>query len=139
MALLSGVPLVQVLAPEGPAVQFDWHSSVDTERDAVTATLRQLLRDGFAPEKTVILSRHRIEKSVAHGVAGGHLVDLSRGGWESHTEGVAFSTVSSFQGLEADVVILVDVDDLVSPEGLASVYVVATRATIALHIVRCDY
>lgn len=138
VALLSGVPLVEVLAPEGPPVQVDWYTSIDTERDAVTATLRQLQRDGFAPEKTVVLSRHRIEKSVAHGVAGGRLVDVSRGGWESHTEGVAFSTVSSFKGLEADVVILVDVDDLVSPEGLASVYVGASRARIALHIFASD-
>ena len=82
----------------------------------------------------MILSRRRIENSVAHGAAGWQLVDVSGGGWDSHTEGVGFSTVSSFKGLEADVVLLVDVDDLVSPEGIASVYVGASRARIALHI-----
>jgi hypothetical protein len=138
VALLSGVPLVEVLAPEGPAVHVDWYNSIDVERDSVSATLRQLQRDGFVPERTIILSRKRFEKSVAHGVAGEHLVDVSGGGWDSHTEGVAFSTVSSFKGLEADVVLLVDVDDLVSAEGLASVYVGASRASIALHIFASD-
>jgi hypothetical protein len=60
------------------------------------------------------------------------LTDVSRGRLNADDGSVAFSTISSFKGLESEVVLLVDVDDLESPEGLASIYVGASRARVAL-------
>ena len=62
------------------------------------------------------------------------LKDISRGGLGSPGDAIAFSTVSSFKGLEAEVVLLADVDDLSSADGLTSVYVGASRARVALYV-----
>lgn len=62
------------------------------------------------------------------------LTDVSRGGLDLQGASVVFSSVSSFKGLEADMVRLVDVADLTSAEALAAVYVEASRARVALYV-----
>jgi hypothetical protein len=71
---------------------------------------------------------------VARDGLGMPLRDISRGGLGSADDQIAFSTVSSFKGLESEAVLLVDVDDLSSTEGLISVYVGASRARVALYV-----
>ena len=61
------------------------------------------------------------------------MTDVSRGAWDPETRGVRFSTVASFKGLESDVVLLVDIDDL-SDEAQSLVYVGASRARVLLHV-----
>lgn len=131
VSLLSGVPLSEVLAPSGPDVEIMWYGSDDQQREAVLATLRRLRQEGFPAASTVVLSRYRLESSVMHD---SKVADLSRGGDDPHESATRFSTVASFKGLEADVVLLADVDDLETNEGLASVYVGASRAKVALFV-----
>jgi hypothetical protein len=131
VSLLSGVPLSEVLAPSGPDVEISWYSSDEQQRDAVLGILRRLQNEGFPPEGTVVLSRYRLESSVMQGST---VADLSRGGDDSYASATRFSTVASFKGLEADVVLLADVDDLETNEGLAAVYVGASRAKTALFV-----
>jgi hypothetical protein len=138
VALLSGAPMVEVLAPDGPAVELAWYTSADDQRSAVSERLRTLRREGFAGQRITVLSRYRLERSVASDSLGMPLKDISRGGLGSPGDQVTFSTVSSFKGLEAEVVLLVDVDDLSSADGLISVYVGASRARVALYVFICD-
>jgi superfamily I DNA/RNA helicase len=133
VSLLSGTPLSAVLASAGPDVELHWYDSEDDERTAASDTLRRLRSEGFRSEQTVVLSRHRLESSVMHGMSRA-IVDVSRGQDVGVARTIRFSTVASFKGLEADVVLLVDVDDLASNEGLASVYVGASRAKVALFV-----
>ena len=98
----------------------------------------KLRHEGFTARQITILSRYRLEQSVAHTSSGSPLKDISRGGLGSAGDEIAFSTVSSFKGLEAEVVLLVDVDDLASADGLASVYVGASRARVALYVFVSD-
>jgi hypothetical protein len=133
VSLLSGVPLSDVLAPNGPDVEICWYDSADEQSKAIKDALHKLKREGFRPSQSVVLSRYRLERSAISG-AGLSIADLSRGGDGDETDGVRFSTIASFKGLEADVVILADVDDLFSNEGLASVYVGASRAKVALFV-----
>ena len=133
VAILSGVPLSETLAPEGPDVAIQWFDSLDEERIAVEATVRKLEREGFTSERIAILSRRRLESSaVARSSIA--VTDVSRGGSAVQVDGIRFSTVSSFKGLEADIVLLVDVDDLSTNEGLASVYVGTSRAKVGLYV-----
>jgi superfamily I DNA/RNA helicase len=61
------------------------------------------------------------------------LFDISRGGIDSApADAIRFSTVASFKGLEADIVLLLDVDDLESVGALSSIYVGASRAKVLL-------
>jgi Nuclease-related domain/AAA domain len=132
VSLLSGVPLTAVLAPEGPAVDLVWYDSSKPQHVAVKERLRQLMADGFLASHLTVLSRYRLSNSVVASGVGQPLTDVSRGRLDPDDGTVTFSTISSFKGLESDVVLLVDVDDLESPEGLASVYVGASRARVAL-------
>lgn len=138
VALLSGTPMTEVLAPDGPAVELAWYASADDQRRAVSERLRRLRHEGFAAQKITVLSRYRLERSVAGDGLGMALTDISRGGLDSSSSQVAFSTVSSFKGLEAEVVLLTDVDDLSSADGLMSVYVGASRARVALYVFISD-
>ncbi len=138
MALLSSTPLPEVLVAEGPDVELEWYSSVVDQRSAVSARLRKLRREGFSAQRIAVLSRYRLESSVAREGLGMPLRDVSRGGIGTRAEEVAFSTISSFKGLEADIVLLVDVDDLTSADGMASVYVGASRARVALYVFLSD-
>ena len=47
---------------------------------------------------------------------------------------IRYSTIKAFKGLESDVVILVDIDDLESPEASFNLYVAGTRACAYLDI-----
>jgi Nuclease-related domain/AAA domain len=138
VALLSGAPMREVLAPDGPAAELVWYTSADDQRSAASERLRRLRHEGFDARQITVLSRFRLERSVAHDGLGMPLKDISRGGLGSLDDQIAFSTVSSFKGLEAEVVLLVDVDDLSSAEGLTSVYVGASRARVALYVFISD-
>ena len=134
VALLSGVPILEVLAPDGPAAEIVWYRSADDQRNAVSERLQRLRHEGFTAQQIAVLSRYRLNRSVARDGLGMPLSDISRGGLGSRDDQVAFSTVSSFKGLEAEVVLLADVDDLSSADGLISVYVGASRARVALYV-----
>ena len=91
-----------------------------------------MMAAGFSASQLTVLSRYRLSNSAVGPGVGQMLTDVSRGRLDADDGSVAFSTISSFKGLESEVVLLVDVDDLESPEGLASIYVGASRARVAL-------
>lgn len=134
VALLSGAPILEVLAPEGPPAELTWYTSADSQQKAVSDRLKQLRRERFTAGQITILSRYRLERSIAQAGIGASVRDISRGGLDTAGGEITFSTVSSFKGLEAEVVLLVDVDDLSSSDGLMSVYVGASRARVALYV-----
>jgi superfamily I DNA/RNA helicase len=134
VALLSGIPLSEVLAPDGPAAELIWCTSADDQRKKVTDRLRKLRDEGFTAQQVTVLSRHRLERSGVRDGRETPLRDISRGGFDSTADEVTFCTVSSFKGLEAEAVLLVDVDDLSSADGLRSIYVGTSRARVALYV-----
>lgn len=136
VAMLSGVPLTESLATEGPEVDYTWYVDPASQRHELSTRLRKLIHEGFTPDRIAVLSRRRLQKSgVGGGLAGSlpRLFDVSRGRIEdAPTDAIRFSTVASFKGLEADAVFLLDVDDLESQDALASVYVGTSRARVLL-------
>lgn len=133
VSLLSGVPLSAVLAPSGPDVEIVWYDSGEDQRAAIEEAVRKLKQQGISLNRVVVLSRLRLERSALCG-SDLTVADISRGVADGNSGSVRFSTVASFKGLEADVILLVDVDDLGSNEGLASVYVGASRAKVILYV-----
>ena len=134
VALLSGIPLSEVLAPDGPASELTWYTSADDQRKKISERLLRLQSEGFTASQITVLSRYRLERSGANDGLGMSVRDISRGGFDSADNEIAFCTVSSFKGLEAEAVLLVDVDDLSSADGLRSVYVGTSRARVALYV-----
>jgi hypothetical protein len=124
----------EVLAPDGPPAEVAWYGTPDEQLSLVLQRLRHLRHEGFAPRQMTVLSRYRLERSIAQGGLELPIRDVSRGGLGAPDGEVTFSTISSFKGLEAEVVLLVDIDDLSSADGLMSVYVGASRARVALYV-----
>ena len=56
VALLSGTPMLEILAPDGPEAELFWYTSADDQRNAVSERLRNLRHEGFAARQIVILS-----------------------------------------------------------------------------------
>ena len=144
-AILSATECDEVLRAEGPKVEHVWYRDRNHQRRLVANYVNRLLSDGVPSEQIVVLGRRRLtNSSLAEGLTslGVPLLD------SSHTEpidkGVRYCTVSSFKGMESDVVLLVDVDDLHSPEARQSLYVGLSRSRAVLavfmsEVVRNDY
>ncbi len=135
-ALLAGVDLEETLSSEGPAVEeLEYRDRADARRKLQTV-LNRLLGEGFAPAAITVLSRYRLHNSCLDETLPRLRVPVRDGAPEINDGAIGFSTVSAFKGLENDVIVLVDVDDLASPEGLRSVYVGASRARTVLVVLR---
>jgi hypothetical protein len=134
--LLAGVDLEETLGAEGPAVEeMEYRDRADGRRKLQTA-LNRLLGEGFAPRAITVLSRYRIHNSCLNETLPRLRVPVRDGAPEVDDRAIGFSTVAAFKGLENDVIVLVDVDDLASPEGLRSVYVGTSRARTVLVVLR---
>lgn len=134
VALLTDMDPVETLTVDGPPVEYLWWENATDERRQVITRIGALLHEGFASDQIILLSPHRLQNScMAEGgeVGKGPLTDISRGGWNDRTDGVRFSTVASFKGLESDVVVLIDLDDL-SEDVHPLLYVGASRARVLL-------
>ena len=111
-------------APEGePVVVHEKESPARTRRQ-LEEVIRRLLRDGVEPDWIAVLTPHRRENNSLAGVselAGLRLAEdpLERKGALLHT------TFWSFKGLEAEIVLLVDVDPLDPRCNRAARYVAA--------------
>jgi hypothetical protein len=142
-ALVSATPKLRPDAPDAPEVyRVTCRSAAETSK-AVATALDALVGGGLKPEQIVVLSprgtktstvwknrplgRHRLEefeRPARDGSTGarerGRVVSASSGA-------IRFGTLQSFKGLEADAVILCEVQDAKSPEQL---YVAASRAKL---------
>jgi hypothetical protein len=134
--------------PDTPEVYWIACQSAAETSKAVTAALDTLIGGGLKPEQIVVLSprgtktstvwnnrplgRHRLEEfdRPARDASTG---SRERGRVVSASSGaIRFGTLQSFKGLEADAVILCEVQDAKSPEQLC---VAASRAKHVLYYV----
>lgn len=135
-SLLSGVELDRALAEEGPPVAEYSYVDVDDERRNLRRVLNRLLSEGFPPESIVVLSPRPFRQScVASGLDDLEIQVLPA---ESRRPAIGFSEVAQFKGLESDAVVLVDIDDLATADGLRSVYLGASRARVLLVVFRAQ-
>lgn len=133
VALLSGAPLGRSLVEDGPEVEITWYEDRAEQRAAIVKRLAVLRHEGFAPQRILLLSKFPLTVSATCAWPG-PLVDISHEPSPLPASSLRFSTIGAFKGLEADVVLLMDVDDLSTNDGLASLYVGASRAKLALYV-----
>jgi superfamily I DNA/RNA helicase len=135
VSLLSGTDSDETLSVEGPEVETVWYSDDAEQRRLASRHVGRLLAQGLRPADVVILSRRRVESSCFAGGLMGlpYAIDLSE---DNPVKGdrVAFRTITAYKGLEADVILLVDVDRLRGREAASSLYVGASRARSQLAI-----
>lgn len=137
--LVSGVDCDMTLRVDGPEVEQEWYRDERHQQRLITNTIKRLLSDGIHPSNIVVLSRHRLDKScLRNGLVGVPypFVEIGDSLNRLSDKNIHFSTISAFKGLESDVVLVIDINDLEDPDILRSVYVGASRATayLALYI-----
>jgi hypothetical protein len=134
-SILSGVKLSETLVVEGPEVTEEWCSDAKDRQKNATKVIRDWLRRGIAPHQITVLSPRNFESSTLGSIDPAKLprqiVDVSHSG-ASDTSRIRFSTIAGFKGLEADAVLLTDLDDLMDPETRSLLYVGASRAKVLM-------
>ena len=93
-------------------------------------TVRRLMNDGLRVDDVMILSPRRLENSALAAVeqiCDAPLVDCSRS-LETDQGGIRYSTIHSFKGLESQVVIVVDIDEVDDERSQSLLYVGMSRA-----------
>ncbi len=134
-ALLCGLAPDDVARAGGPEVEMYWFRDRSHERRMLSKFVNRVLSEGLRPEQITILSPYRLAGSVvAHGIdCPRSVADITASG--SPVCGcIGFSTISGFKGLEGDVVAVVDLNQLLSPEMTSFVYVAASRPRVLLSV-----
>lgn len=129
--MVSGAGSTETLKVEGPEIEEHWCRDASHQLRAVGKCLNRLLSEGISPSDIVILSRYRIENSVLREGIPDTSISIGLFDFPARNDrsaAVRFATVQSFKGLESDVVLFVDIDNLTSREALGSFYVGSSRA-----------
>ena len=127
-ALLSGASPDAVLRAEGPDVERIWYRDVAHLRREVGRLLGRLLgHDNLEPDQIVVLTRKTLGNCAIGGLLPGCPVPV---GAPNGAAGrfIRHSTIASFKGLEADAVIVAELDEITSDEVRLLNYVAASRA-----------
>ncbi len=143
-SLLSMIDSDAVLRVDGPTPKLIWYGGRSDQLRQVANEVNRLLSEGIDPAQIVLLSDMRFENSlVSAGLPGVRctVCDISK---FKQTGSIGFSTIHAFKGLEEDAVILLDVDDIASPDARTNLYVGSSRARAYLTVclderVRADY
>jgi len=115
-----------------PVANFAW-SDLDEEKRIVKKEIGRLVSQGLRPERITILSPHRIGNSSLAGMDRIHewpLIDFR----ETGKYGIKFATIRSFKGLEADVALLIGVEEGSAVCTIEDIYVGSSRARYLLDI-----
>lgn len=126
-ALLAGTAPTEVLRTQGPKVEEIWYRDAAQEQREAGRLLGRLIgRESVPPAEIVVLTRRRLENSSLARSLPGCPLPLAADG--STGKFIRHSTIANFKGLEADVVILADIEDVSSDQGGMLNYVGASRA-----------
>lgn len=138
-SLATGIPPAKYLKVRGEDVIRQGYADHDEERVLVRDTVRKLISQGVKPGKICLLSKYRFENSCLHGenifegiCSFQNITDLN----PAHMveESIKFCTIQGFKGLEAPVVVLLDVDSFADEKSRQLNYTAISRATSVLII-----
>ena len=114
----------------GMPVEHRYWRTVPDLLTTLEKTVRRLISDGLRLDDMVILSSRRLENSAlatVEQVCDAPLVDSSRS-LNTDQRCIRYSTIHSFKGLESQVVMLVDIDEVDDDRSRSLLYVGMSRA-----------
>lgn len=128
------VPFEQ--SPEGTPIKLRECDSSDEQLTTLKSDLEDLVKGGVEPGKIVILIDCPYQQSVASdiGKIGKHPVAYLGKTYRPDSREIQVTTIDSFKGLEADVVIMVGHNDQNSAASPHTLYTEASRARLILYI-----
>lgn len=138
--LMTNIPNQGKPKVSGPQVKYDAYKDKSEERRKINEYIRQVKDNGALGSDFIVLSRYALSNPQnGLGVAGldRDLGQLKTSGplWRAKKNEVRFSTISSFKGLEAKIVILIDVDRFSDEDTRLLNYVAASRACAMLYVI----
>ena len=133
--LLCGRMPSETLVVDGPDVQRRWYVDERDQLRLLRRDITSLLGGGFRPADIVILGPRRLSNScLSAGIPdfSYRVVDTPQAPPARGT--LRYSTVHAFKGLEADVVLFVDLAEIAAPDASRAIYVGASRARTDLYV-----
>lgn len=122
----------------GPKVEYISYDDKVDENAKLNDLIRDIRNSGLNGSDFIILSQYSINNSqncLTHGLSKGNGTLKTSGSlWRASKNDVRFSTISSYKGLEAKVVILSDVDSFSDNDTRLLNYVGISRAITKLYI-----
>ena len=137
--LLTNIPEQGKTRVSGPQVEYISYSGQDDARAKISAIIRNLRDSGVVGGDFIILSKYTLlhpKNSIGTIGLDKDLGTIKASGqmWRAKKNEIRFSTVASFKGLDAKIVILSDIDQFSSEEARLLNYVAASRACAKLYI-----
>lgn len=131
-ALLCGIPLGRVAKATGPESVIEFFNDPRDQLRKLNKLVKSLQSDKLLPEQITVLSPRSFSSSglSIDGVAF-KLHDITDGG-RPQAGKISFCTIAGFKGLEADVVLIIDVYGLRGNDHASLLYVAVTRPRILL-------
>ena len=107
-----------------------WQTPSDLVK-SLTLVLKGLTDENMSVDSIMLLSPRRLENSSLEGISrilGFSVIDCSGGMPSEHANGIRFSTIHSFKGLESQAVIILDIDTVIGERAQSLLYVAMSRA-----------
>jgi hypothetical protein len=144
-ALLSGfeAPPYRMGQVDGLPVDYQEYADPQSQMIALEKVLSRLAGESdIKPEDVIILSKHRLEQSIAAKVAGStrfRIQSVEQGAVkDGRVPTFRFATAQAFKGMESKIIVLCDVDRIESESDRSLLYVAMSRArsllTVLLHV-----
>jgi hypothetical protein len=144
-ALLSGfeAPPYRMGQVDGLPVDYQEYTDPQSQMIALEKVLSRLAGESdIKPEDVIILSKHRLEQSVAAKVAGAtrfRIQSVDQGAVkDARVPTFWFATAHAFKGMESKIIVLCDVDRIENESDRSLLYVAMSRArsllTVLLHV-----
>lgn len=119
----------RILRPDnGIESQINFYSSIAGQEQLLLENLNNLKSLGYSPEDIVILSTKSDSLSVASKVSSTPWNNSPQQFLFESKNRVRFSSVHSFKGLEAPVIIVTDIESVSDPASVALFYIAITRS-----------
>ena len=134
--LMSGIPVVKTLKADGPDVNNYYYNDSDHQRKMVNNALNRLLSEKLEPSRICILGPKSFTESLVCDGLPSTTVRIVPDAVASlpNSKMVRYSTIKDFKGLDADAVLLVDMEDFQSDQSRFELYVAGTRACAFLEV-----
>lgn len=132
-SIVSGIDLALIGAPDGPACDNVYYSNQSALVNVLDAEVVRLIEQGISPGNIAVLSTRRRENSAVAGVkllGRQRLVDVA----EAEAGDLIFSTMHAFKGLERQVVLAVDMEEIGREEWSMLHYAGLSRARALLRV-----
>jgi len=119
---------------EGLPVRYVWFDSNSGQVSALTRQIERTNKEGVSKSDVVILSARSISESAAAKIKSDNVLPFEQINLtdNKNINNIPYTTISAFKGLEADIVILTDIEKLDGYWWQAVLYVGMTRARVEL-------